>query len=316
MDRARRSPASNHLTGWPDGDPLGPFGTITDSLSPRFAAVAVTAALLRRARTGRGAYIDVSQVETGVYCLTEWLLAFQVSGESFGRVGNQSRRAVPHGVFPAAGADCWIAIATHSDADWRLLRRVMGDPDWASSPSLDVLAGRLEARPMIEDRIAEWTSNQVAADLAAELQSSGVDACAVLDVQEVLRDPQLAHRDHFRQLSHPVVGETCSRVIRCAIRVVADDLRPPCAVFGSRQRSCIRGIARHVARRDRRAHRGGRIGVVGSKPRMNTDRHGTAIALRGRAGCAGRSRQVWLRTAGTAGPTVDSALKRVEGASR
>ncbi|HSY38127.1 MAG TPA: CoA transferase, partial [Polyangia bacterium] len=27
----------NHLTGWPDRAPVGPYGTITDSLSPRFA---------------------------------------------------------------------------------------------------------------------------------------------------------------------------------------------------------------------------------------------------------------------------------------
>ena len=71
----------NHLTGWPDREPLGPFGTITDSLSPRFAVVAITAALLRRARSGIGAYVDVSQVETGVYSLTEWLLAFQATGQ-------------------------------------------------------------------------------------------------------------------------------------------------------------------------------------------------------------------------------------------
>jgi benzylsuccinate CoA-transferase BbsF subunit len=59
----------NHLTGWPDREPMGPFGTITDSLSPRFSATAIAAGVLYRRRTGRGLHIDVSQVENALYAL-------------------------------------------------------------------------------------------------------------------------------------------------------------------------------------------------------------------------------------------------------
>ena len=60
----------NFLTGWPDREPIGPYGTITDSLAPRFAASALAAGLLYRRRTGRGLHLDVSQVEVGVYSLS------------------------------------------------------------------------------------------------------------------------------------------------------------------------------------------------------------------------------------------------------
>ena len=56
----------NHLTGWPDREPVGPHGTITDSLAPRFVATALAAGLLYRRRTGRGIYLDVSQVEAAI----------------------------------------------------------------------------------------------------------------------------------------------------------------------------------------------------------------------------------------------------------
>ena len=36
----------NLLTGWPDREPVGPYGTITDSLAPRFVATALAAGLL------------------------------------------------------------------------------------------------------------------------------------------------------------------------------------------------------------------------------------------------------------------------------
>ncbi len=197
----------NHLTGWPDGEPLGPYGTITDSLSPRFAVVAITAALLRRARGGQGAHIDVSQVETGVYCLSEWLLAFQECGESFGRCGNRSEQAAPHGIFPVRGEDRWIAIAIHSDGEWKTFRKAIGEPEWSRAPELGSLAGRLEQLPLIESKLAEWTAGQDGDELAALLQRAGLDAAPVADLQDVLADPQLAHRKHFNQLDHPVVGE-------------------------------------------------------------------------------------------------------------
>ena len=196
----------NYLTGWPDREPLGPFGTITDSISPRYGVVALTAALLHRARTGEGAFLDVSQVETGVYGLGEWLLAHQAGGGTFGRVGNRSPHAAPHGVFPCAGEDRWVAIAVHDDEDWRRLVAAMGNPTWATAADLASLDGRLRRVDEIERQLAAWTQPQDAAALAAQLQQAGLDAAPVADMQDVIADPQLAHRGHFTELTHEVLG--------------------------------------------------------------------------------------------------------------
>ena len=67
----------NYLTGWPDREPIGPYGTITDSLAPRFVATALGAALLHHRRTGDGVYVDLSQVECAAWTLSDWLLAFK-----------------------------------------------------------------------------------------------------------------------------------------------------------------------------------------------------------------------------------------------
>jgi crotonobetainyl-CoA:carnitine CoA-transferase CaiB-like acyl-CoA transferase len=196
----------NYLTGWPDREPLGPFGTITDSLSPRYTAVAITAALLHRQRTGQGAFIDVSQVETAVYSLGEWLLAYAAGGRSFGRIGNRSPHAAPHGVFPVAGEDRWIALAVHDDADWARLRVVLGEPAWAAVPELATVEGRLAWVDEIERQIAAWSAGQDGAALVERLRGADLDAAVVEDMQDLLHDDQLAHRGHFRELDHPVLG--------------------------------------------------------------------------------------------------------------
>jgi len=230
----------NHLTGWSDREPLGPFGTITDSISPRYGVVAVAAALLHRARTGEGAYIDVSQVETGIYGLSEWLLGYEASGQTVGRAGNRSPHAAPHGVFPCAGEDRWIAIAVHDDADWRRLVDAMGKPAWATAAALASADGRLRAVDALEHHLATWTATQDAADLAVALQAAGLDAAPVADMQDVLADPQLAHRNHFHELTHPVVGRYVveSMGLRFSAAPMQFTRPAPCLAADSKETYC------------------------------------------------------------------------------
>src|SRR5207253_9997564 len=52
----------SHLTGWPDREPVGPVGTITDSLSPRYAPLLPGAPRPHRRPPGEGQHIDLSPV--------------------------------------------------------------------------------------------------------------------------------------------------------------------------------------------------------------------------------------------------------------
>jgi len=197
----------NHLTGWPDREAHGPYGTITDSLSPRYVAVALVAALLERRRTGKGRWIDLSQIEAGVYSLSEMIVRRSANGESEVRRGNRSERAAPHGAYPCRGDDRWIAIAVEDDAAWRALVRALGEPAWARDPALAERAGRLAAESEIDARLADFTREHDAADLAERLQAAGVAGGPVQGLAELLDDPQLAHRGHFVPLPHVHLGE-------------------------------------------------------------------------------------------------------------
>ena len=188
----------NFVTGWPDREPVGPFGTITDSLSPRFSAAALSAALLYRRRTGRGVYLDLSQVEAAAWTLTPWLLDDVVRS----RDGNRSRHAVPHGAFPCVGDDRWVAIAVWDDKSWTRLAIPIGLDD----PGLATIAGRLERVDEVEQALAAWTSTRAADDVARQLQVLGIEAVPVADFGDVFEDIQLAFRQHFMELEHPVMG--------------------------------------------------------------------------------------------------------------
>ncbi|HKF92017.1 MAG TPA: CoA transferase, partial [Acidimicrobiia bacterium] len=193
----------NWLTGWPDREPLGPYGTITDSLAPRFVASALAAGLLYRRRTGRGVYFDLAQVEAGSYSLSPWLLDYEHDGTIGCRMGNRSPRAVPHGAFACEGEDRWVAIACWTDDEWARLTGILGFDD----PSLATLKARLERVGEVEAAVEAWTASRTREEVADLLQAAGIEAVPVQDFGDVHADAQVAYREHFVPLTHPYMGD-------------------------------------------------------------------------------------------------------------
>jgi crotonobetainyl-CoA:carnitine CoA-transferase CaiB-like acyl-CoA transferase len=172
----------NYLTGWPDREPIGPFGTITDSLAPRFVATAMAAALLHHRATGNGVYVDLSQVECAAWTLSDWLLAYRRDGVIGERRGNAHPGAALHGVFRCAGDDRWVAIAAWNENELHRLQAIAGDD------------------------VESWTATRDPLAIATELQGAGIEAVPVQDFADLSADPQLAHRGHFEALEHPELG--------------------------------------------------------------------------------------------------------------
>jgi benzylsuccinate CoA-transferase BbsF subunit len=196
----------NALTGWPDREPVGPHGTITDSLAPRYVATALAAGLHYRRRTGNGVYFDVSQVESALHALTPWLLDYRIDGIVRVRDGNRHADAVPHGAFACRDEDDlddrWVAIACWTDDEWARLARRLGVDD----PSLATFAARRERIDEVEALVGAWTATRTRLEVAEVLQADGIEAVPVNDFGDLHDDPQLAARGHFVPLVHPVVG--------------------------------------------------------------------------------------------------------------
>ena len=196
------------VTGWPDRPPAGPFGAYTDYVAPRFAAAAILAALEYRRRTGQGQYIDQSQAESALHFLAPALLDYTVNRRSQHAVGNTDPQQAPHGVYLAAGADRWVAIAVQTAEQWQALCMVIGHPELHQDERFSSRAARLRHHDELDTILASWTSQHEAHKAETLLQEAGVPASAVQSLYELATDPQLLHRGHFVPLAHPVHGTT------------------------------------------------------------------------------------------------------------
>ena len=188
-----------NITGWADREPAGPFGAYTDYIAPKFNASAVLAALDHRRRTGQGQHIDLAQAEAAMHFLTPAILDYTANGVVQARIGNRDLNYAPHGAYPTAGEDQWLAIACETESQWQAL--VSQIPD-LSEYAEDDAQSRLNKQDELDDIIARYTQNLDGFALEERLQAAGVPAAVVQNSEQLLKDHQLQHANHFIKLPH------------------------------------------------------------------------------------------------------------------
>ena len=204
--------------------PAGSSLNHPDHIAAKLAAVAVLAALEHRRRTGEGQLIEMSQAEAAAYLIGEFYLEGPATGRPAAQCGNAALYACPHGVYPSAGEDRWVAIAVVGDGAWERFAGALG---WPLEPALASLDGRLAARAALDRRVAEWTRARSAEEAAAALQAAGVSAMPVENGDDHRADPHLAARGAIVTVEHPEIGP--ERHSGNPIRLSRTPLVPPAA---------------------------------------------------------------------------------------
>jgi crotonobetainyl-CoA:carnitine CoA-transferase CaiB-like acyl-CoA transferase len=187
------------LFGYSDGEPRNTATALPDAIAGTTAAAAVVAALERRGRTGRGAYIDFSQHEASIDFIGEYFIERQLTGAEPHRAGNGHPVFAPNGIYPCAGEDEWIAIAVRNDREWSTFCSV-AHPEWAREERFSSAELRRAHRAELDSAIASWTTPQEKGRLTAVLQGARLAAAPVARPKEWLADAHLATRGYFVDL--------------------------------------------------------------------------------------------------------------------
>ena len=201
-----------NLVGWPDRSPSGPFSAYTDYIAPRFGLAAMMAALIHRKRTGQGQYIDQAQAESALHFLTLPILDTVANGRKYSPIANDDLEHAPHGVYPAAGEDRWVAIACRTDDQWRALCAAMDQPRLARGLALPELrpAPPQASRGTRSPLIGEWSLPLPHSSRRPSkcCRRAGVPAHGVQTADDMWKDPQLRHREHYVKVPHERMGHT------------------------------------------------------------------------------------------------------------
>ena len=219
-----------NLTGWPDRTPVQPLAAYADVIAPRFAAAVLLAAIDYRQRTGKGQFIDVSQLEAAIHFIAPLVLDFFANGRENTRNGNFCSCAAPHGVYRCKGDDRWCAIAVYTDEEWKSFCEVVGNPDWTLDKRFASLLDRKKNEAELDKLVEEWTVNYAAEDVMNTMQIRGVAAGVLENAKDILEDPQILDRRHFWQTEHSEIGPVLSfgQPFRLSKTPAQPRLAPPC----------------------------------------------------------------------------------------
>jgi crotonobetainyl-CoA:carnitine CoA-transferase CaiB-like acyl-CoA transferase len=179
------------LTGEPAGAPQKIGVAFADIMTGLYAVIAIQSALLMRARTGRGQWIDLALLDTMTGVLANQAMNWFASGQVPTRVGNAHLNVCPYAVFPCA--DGWFILAVGNDGQYRRFCDSVGLP--ADDPRYATNALRLEHREPLFAAIEAATRRFPQADLLARLEAAGVPAGPINTVAQAFADPQVIARD-------------------------------------------------------------------------------------------------------------------------
>lgn len=194
------------LVGYPGERVLGMQQPYADANAGIHAVFAILVALHHRRRTGRGQFIDLAQIETGVGVMGEALMETLMTKRVPGTQGNDYPGFAPHGHYPCQGDDAWVAIAVRSDEEWGALCRALDAEALLADPRFESAPDRWRHRRELDRALGEWTRRLTPYEVTVRLQQAGVAAAPILGPAELLADPHFRARGTFVEVEHPVLG--------------------------------------------------------------------------------------------------------------
>ena len=194
------------MTGYEGGPPQEVGISYGDPNSGIHAAVAITAALAARKRTGKGQYIDVSLWESVAALVHEGWMEYSMNGNEPTRRGNRDILMAPHNCFRCTGEDEWVSIACGSDEEWQALCQAMGDAMLVMDARFQTAQDRKANEDELEKLITAWTQKRDKWEVTKTLQAVGVAAFPSMNSQDLADDPHLKERGFFAELPHDEVG--------------------------------------------------------------------------------------------------------------
>jgi crotonobetainyl-CoA:carnitine CoA-transferase CaiB-like acyl-CoA transferase len=246
-----------HLERQTDPGPRVGYLQAADVLAGTHAFGAIMAGLVRRGRTGEGAYLDVSMLEAMIAAEDITYGAIVNGGDVY--PGPRAGMVV----HTLEGGD--VAMQTVGAPQlWARLCEAMRRPDLAADPRFATPMARRQNWPPLRDLILEWLDTFGTRERAlSALRAARVPAAPVMSPTEVAAHPHLETRRGFPEVPHPTRGKV--RVTSTPFHVDGRPTGPAAGApyrIGEHTRQVLREVLGYEAAKiDELASAGG-IGLV------------------------------------------------------
>lgn len=202
---------------------------IPDKLTGYTSAQAITAALLKRERSGEGQHVKVSMLDSVI----DFLWHSDMGSQTF--VGGEfpQEKAASFIDLIYETTDGYITVAVNTDKQWKSLTAALETPEWLEDPRFLTPALRHEN---IDDRLT-LTQSVIATNSSAywleRLEDHDVPCAPVLTRSAMIDHPQIQASGIVVELDHPQAGKVRQARPAATFSVTEPDLSHGAPLLGA-----------------------------------------------------------------------------------
>jgi len=188
------------LSGFP-GPPVRDVVSFEDYGTALHTAFGVMVALYHRAQTGQGQLVDGSLLATGVTFMQSLLAERSVLGIERRQTGNAGFHTAPADTYRARNG--WIVVSVIGQEMFARWARLVGREDLLADPCFAHDLSRANHHHVIAEIMGAWLSTRTTAEAVADFEAARIPAGPVLDLGQVLEDPQVKARELLKYVEYP-----------------------------------------------------------------------------------------------------------------
>ena len=209
------------ITGDEQSAPLRVGYPVADTIGGITAGLAITSALVRRADSGEGAYIDVSMLDSALVTMGWVVSNYLIAGHEPHPIGNDNFTAAPSGTFQTRSG--LLNIAANKQEQFESLAKAIGREDLLSDRRFAAREARKQNRDALTQELEAALQTKTAEQWETVLTRIGIPVGRVLSVPEALDTPQVRHRQLLQTFPDTSGLGRCVTVTRAGFKMSKGD---------------------------------------------------------------------------------------------
>ena len=192
------------ITGEDKGAPVrSPFSPV-DQATGFHALSGILAALLDRAKTGRGALVETSLFDSSLAFLAYFFQAYWEKGTEPVKSGSGHESLCPYQAFQAA--DKYILLGVANDVLWRKFCDLAGLSSVADDPRFCTNAARVQHRTATVGMVQAVMVTRTCDEWMRLLDEAGIPAAPINSFADIMAHPHTLASGMVATLQHPAYG--------------------------------------------------------------------------------------------------------------
>jgi len=228
------------VTGNEGDDPVRVGPSVIDLGTGMWAAMGTLAAFLQRSRTGQGACVTASLLETAMSWMSLLTAMFLASGALPKKMGSAMTSMAPYELFKSA--DGMVFIAAGNDRLFANACAALECPELATDPRFATNAQRTTNRKALHEAIEQRTQLLPTQEIVARLRRHGAPCSEMHNIAQMIQHEQVQAMQMLKDLPLPKVPEHRAMALPLALDHQRSQQWAPPPALGAHTLEVLQGL--------------------------------------------------------------------------